>query len=71
VRAFAKQPHRVRRRGAWDKQAAGAPDAVLDRLHHRSVDRVVHAEVVTVDDQDPRVGPEAELLTRRNYAEAS
>jgi hypothetical protein len=51
VRVLAKQPHRIRRRGARDDQAAGAGDSVLDRLHHGSVDRVVHAEVVTVDDQ--------------------
>jgi hypothetical protein len=66
VRAFAKQSFRVRRRGARDHQTAGARDAVLDRLHHCSVDRVVHAEVVAVDDQHPCVRRETQQLTRQS-----
>ena len=66
VRAFAQQPHRVRRRWARNHQAAGARNAGLDRLHHGSVDRVVHAEVVAVDDQHPRVRFEAQQLARQS-----
>jgi putative CocE/NonD family hydrolase len=44
--------------------------AVLDRLHHGSVDRVVHTEVVTVDDQHPCVRRETQQLTRQSIHDA-
>ena len=56
----------VSRRRERDDQAAGARDAVLDRLHHGSVDRFVYAEVVTVDDQHPCVRCETQQLTRQS-----
>ncbi len=65
MRAFAEQPNRVRRGRAGHHKAARASDAVLDRLHHSSVDRLVHAEIVTVHDQDPCVRGEPQQLARQ------
>lgn len=62
VRVVAQQAQCVGGGGARGHQAAGLGDAVLDRVEHASVDGGVHAEVVGVDEQDARIGWEAEHL---------
>ena len=70
VRAFAEQPYRVRRRGARDHQAARACDAVLDRVHDGSVDRLVHPESsqFTISTRASGANPKSSLDSRSTPA---
>jgi hypothetical protein len=63
LRSLAQQPHRRERPWARHHQAARTGDPVLDRLDDRGVDRVVHPEVVGVDDEHASIGSEAQQLT--------
>ena len=62
VRPFPQQHDRVCRARAGRHQTARCRDAVLDRIDDRRVHRLVHAEVVAVEDQYAGVGREAEKL---------
>jgi hypothetical protein len=56
----------VLRRRARNHQAARTGDPFLDRVDDRGVDRVVHPEVIEVDDEYPGIGRKTQQLTRPN-----